>query len=86
MTRTVGKGTSGGWEDGQRNEEGAVDYLLEYSPYHNVQAQLYPAMLVTTSDHDDRVVPLHTYKYLAELQYTAGPNVISGQRPLMARI
>jgi prolyl oligopeptidase len=41
-------------------------------------------MLVTTADHDDRVVPLHTYKYLAELQHTAGG--LEGQNPLIARI
>jgi len=41
-------------------------------------------MLVTTADHDDRVVPLHTYKYVAELQHTAGNT--EGQRPLLTRI
>jgi prolyl oligopeptidase len=41
-------------------------------------------MLVTTADHDDRVVPLHTFKYVAELQYTAGE--FENQRPLLARI
>jgi len=41
-------------------------------------------MLVTTADHDDRVVPLHTFKYIAELQHHAGS--IKGQRPLLTRI
>jgi len=41
-------------------------------------------MLVTTADHDDRVVPLHTFKYIAELQHHAGS--IEGQRPLLTRI
>lgn len=41
-------------------------------------------MMVTTADHDDRVVPLHTYKYVATLQYVAGK--VPGQRPLLARI
>jgi len=66
------------------SEDGGYDYLIKYSPLHNVKAQKYPAMLITTADHDDRVVPLHTYKYVAELQYTAGK--VPGQRPLLARI
>ena len=41
-------------------------------------------MLVTTADHDDRVVPLHTFKYIAELQHHAGS--IEGQRPILTRI
>ena len=57
---------------------------MKYSPLHTIHAQKYPAMLVTTADHDDRVVPLHTYKYLAELQHTAGG--LEGQNPLIARI
>jgi len=51
------------------SDEGAVKWLLDYSPLHTVRTQLYPAMLIMTGDHDDRVVPLHTYKYVAELQY-----------------
>lgn len=64
--------------------DGGFDYLIEYSPLHTVKARRYPAMLITTADHDDRVVPLHTYKYVATLQYTAGR--VPGQRPLLARI
>lgn len=40
--------------------------------------------MVLTADHDDRVVPLHTYKLVAELQHTAG--ALDGQKPLLARI
>ncbi len=43
-------------------------YLLKYSPLHNVKKQCYPATLVTTGDHDDRVVPAHSFKFAASLQ------------------
>lgn len=43
-------------------------------------------MLVTTADHDDRVVPLHTFKYMAELQHTAGQGNVADQSPLLTRI
>lgn len=58
------------WADeyGSSDQMG-VKYLLEYSPYHTVKKAKYPAMLIMTADHDDRVVPLHTYKYVAELQF-----------------
>jgi prolyl oligopeptidase len=45
------------------------DYLKSYSPLHNLKANTcYPATLVTTGDHDDRVVPAHSFKFAAELQ------------------
>jgi len=53
-------------------------YLLKYSPVHNVvAATAYPATLVTTSDHDDRVVPAHSFKFASHLQAKqAGPNPV----------
>ena len=49
------------------SEEGGADFMLKYSPLHTIKEQKYPAMLISTADHDDRVVPMHTYKYIAEL-------------------
>lgn len=47
-----------------------ADYLLGYSPLHNISndGTPYPAIMVTTADHDDRVVPAHSFKYAAALQ------------------
>lgn len=61
--------------------------LRAYSPVHNVSPHSgrYPATLITTGDHDDRVVPLHSYKYIAALQNTIGRR--SGElNPLLIRI
>lgn len=54
------------------------DYLRGYSPLHNIRDGVsYPATLVTTADHDDRVVPAHSFKFAARLQAAnAGPNPI----------
>ena len=71
---------------GNAEKDGCVDYLIKYSPLHNIKPAKYPAMLVTTADHDDRVVPLHTFKFMAELQHQAGQGNIEGQRPLLTRI
>ncbi|MBK7877439.1 MAG: S9 family peptidase [Planctomycetes bacterium] len=52
-----------------RRSRAAFDWLRAYSPLHNVRAgACYPATLVTTADHDDRVVPAHSYKFTAALQ------------------
>ncbi len=57
-------------------------YLLGYSPLHNISGELdYPAVLVTTGDHDDRVVPAHSFKYIATLQ-----EKYEGENPVMIRI
>lgn len=76
-------------------EESEDDFknLLAYSPLHNVKAPTadagpLPALLLTTGDHDDRVVPLHSFKMLATLQAVAGasPVQVASGRPLIARI
>jgi prolyl oligopeptidase len=56
--------------------------LYKYSPLHNLKpGTKYPATLITTADHDDRVVPAHSFKYAAALQEAHG-----GDRPVMIRI
>ena len=57
------------------------DYLYKYSPYHALQPNNYPATLVTTADHDDRVVPAHSFKFGARLQ-----EYQKGQAPVLIRI
>ncbi len=58
------------------------DYLKGYSPVHNVKKGIsYPATLVTTGDHDDRVVPAHSFKFAAELQEKQ-----AGESPVLIRI
>ncbi|WP_205481121.1 prolyl oligopeptidase family serine peptidase [Sphingomonas arenae] len=59
------------WVDdfGYPNKEADFRTLLAYSPYHNIKTGVsYPAVLVTTADTDDRVVPGHSFKYIAALQ------------------
>lgn len=58
------------------------EYLKAYSPVHNVKEGVsYPATLVTTADHDDRVVPAHSFKFIAELQEKH-----KGENPVLIRI
>ncbi len=58
------------------------DYIKGYSPVHNVKAGVkYPATLVTTGDHDDRVVPAHSFKFASELQAKQ-----AGANPVLIRI
>ena len=72
------------WVDefGSPAREADFRNLLNYSPYHNIQSgKAYPAILATTADTDDRVVPGHTFKYVAALQAAE-----IGAKPLLARI
>ena len=73
------------WISDYGSSEDITDFkkLYRYSPLHNIQEGLqYPATLITTADHDDRVVPAHSFKYAATLQEKAHPK--SG--PLLIRI
>ncbi|MBS1530287.1 MAG: S9 family peptidase [Bacteroidetes bacterium] len=57
------------------------DYLYKYSPYHALKPNDYPATMVTTADHDDRVVPAHSFKFGARLQ-----EYQKGTAPVLIRI
>jgi prolyl oligopeptidase len=60
-------------EYGSASDSTAFPYLIKYSPVQNVRAgTCYPATLATTADHDDRVVPSHSYKFTAALQAAQG--------------
>jgi prolyl oligopeptidase len=73
-------------EYGNSDDSVAARYLYAYSPLHNIKPGVcYPATLVTTSDHDDRVVPSHSFKFAATLQaaQSAVPNCT---RPTLLRV
>ena len=80
-TFTAGAGWAYDYGTAQDSEE-MFRYLKGYSPVHNVKAGVeYPATLVTTGDHDDRVVPAHSFKFAAELQEKQ-----AGDAPVLIRI
>lgn len=76
---TIGHAWTG--EYGASDDEGAFKYLFAYSPLHNVKAARYPATLVLTGDHDDRVFPAHSFKFIAALQAAQ-----KGPAPVLIRI
>ena len=80
-TFTAGAGWAYDYGTSEQSKE-MMDYLWNYSPVHNVKEGVeYPATLVLTGDHDDRVVPAHSFKFAAELQ-----DKQSGTNPTLIRI
>jgi len=80
-TFTAGAGWAYDYGTSEESKE-MFEYLKGYSPIHNVQqGTQYPATLITTADHDDRVVPAHSFKFAAELQEKD-----SGKNPILIRI
>lgn len=75
-----------GWawvsEYGHSEDSAHFKNLYSYSPLHNIKNNInYPATLVTTADHDDRVVPAHSFKFISELQ-----SKYQGENPVLIRI
>ena len=80
-TFTAGAGWAYDYGTSEDSKE-MFDYLKGYSPVHNVKNGVaYPATMVTTGDHDDRVVPAHSFKFAAELQAKQ-----TGDNPTLIRI
>ncbi|MEQ9100444.1 MAG: prolyl oligopeptidase family serine peptidase [Imperialibacter sp.] len=80
-TFTAGAGWAYDYGTSEESEE-MFKYILGYSPVHNVKEGVkYPATLVTTADHDDRVVPAHSFKFAAQLQAKQ-----AGDNPVLIRI
>ena len=76
-----------GWawavEYGTSENQKQFETLIAYSPIHNIHPyKQYPAIMVTTGDHDDRVVPAHSFKYISHLQKEKKNNVL----PLLIRV
>ncbi len=80
-TFTAGAGWAYDYGTAEESKE-MFEYLKAYSPVHNVKkGTKYPATMVTTGDHDDRVVPAHSFKFAAELQEKQ-----EGNNPVLIRI
>ena len=80
-TFTAGAGWAYDYGTSEDSKE-MFEYIKSYSPVHNVKEGVkYPATLVTTGDHDDRVVPAHSFKFAAELQEKQ-----AGDAPVLIRI
>jgi prolyl oligopeptidase len=76
---TIGWAWASDYGTSENKEE--FDCLIKYSPLHNIKPANYPATLVTTGDHDDRVVPAHSFKFIATLQEKQ-----QGANPTLVRI
>ena len=79
-TFTAGAGWAYDYGTAEDSKE-MFEYLKGYSPLHNVKEVSYPATMITTGDHDDRVVPAHSFKFAAELQAKN-----KGNNPMLIRI
>jgi prolyl oligopeptidase len=77
---TAGAGWSYDYGTAEDSKE-MFDYLYKYSPYHALKPANYPATMVTTADHDDRVVPAHSFKFASRLQ-----EYQKGTAPVLIRI
>jgi prolyl oligopeptidase len=77
---TAGAGWSYDYGTAEDSKE-MFEYLYKYSPYHALKPADYPATMVTTADHDDRVVPAHSFKFGSRLQ-----EVQQGTAPILIRI
>lgn len=77
---TIGWGWAVEYGSSENGEQ--FDYIYKYSPLHNIREGVkYPATLVTTADHDDRVVPAHSFKFAAQMQHCQ-----AGDAPVLIRI
>lgn len=76
---TIGRAWSVDYGNSETKED--FDCLIKYSPLHNIKKTNYPATLILTGDHDDRVVPAHSFKFAATLQENA-----TGENPALIRV
>lgn len=77
---TIGRAWANDYGTSEESAE-MFQYLLKYSPVHNARTQKYPATMVMTADHDDRVVPAHSFKFAAALQANQ-----DGNAPVLLRV
>ncbi|WP_082455771.1 prolyl oligopeptidase family serine peptidase [Hymenobacter sp. AT01-02] len=77
---TAGAGWAYDYGTAQDSKE-MFEYLYKYSPYHALKPANYPATMVTTADHDDRVVPAHSFKFASKLQESQ-----QGSAPVLIRV
>jgi prolyl oligopeptidase len=77
---TAGAGWAYDYGTAQDSPE-MFNYLYKYSPYHALKPASYPATLITTADHDDRVVPAHSFKFASRLQESQ-----QGPAPVLIRV
>lgn len=78
---TIGWAWAGEYGDSEQSKE-SFENLYAYSPLHNIEEGVeYPATMVTTADHDDRVVPAHSFKFISALQ-----DKHKGENPVLIRI